>query len=83
LTIRGSGEIELSVNGVALFDISLGSEGYITIDAQTMNAYKGDDLKNRLVSGDYSKLLLPIGASVISWTGTVNEIDVENVSRWI
>jgi predicted phage tail component-like protein len=83
LTIRGSGEIELSVNGVALFDISLGSEGYITIDAQTMNAYKGDDLKNRLVSGDYSKLLLPIGASLISWTGTVNEIDIENVSRWI
>ena len=83
LTIYGSGTITLSVNSVQLFTISLGSEGYITIDAQTMNAYKGDVLKNRLVSGDYSKLVLKTGANTISWTGTVTEIDVENVSRWI
>jgi len=83
LTIYGEGNITLSVNGVQLFSITLGSEEYITIDALQMNAYKGDALKNRLVSGDYSKLILNTGANTISWTGNISKIDVENVSRWI
>lgn len=83
LTIHGSGTIKLSVNETELFTISLASDEYITIDAQQMNAYKGDTLKNRSVSGDYSKLILNTGANTISWTGDVSKIEVENVSRWI
>lgn len=83
LTIYGSGDITLSIDGVKIFDIALGSGKYITIDAETMNAYKGDALKNRLVSGDYNKLRFPVGKSRLSWTGTVREILVENGARWI
>lgn len=83
LTIYGSGTIVLSVNGVELFTINLANNGYITIDAIEMNAYKGDTLMNRSVAGDYSKLVLKAGSNTISWTGNVTKIEVENVSRWI
>lgn len=83
LTIYGTGTIKLSINNVELFTISLGNEGYITLDASDMNAYKGDILKNRLVVGDYSNLKFNIGTNLISWTGTVTRVDVSNESRWI
>ena len=83
LTIYGSGNITLSINGVQLFTIALGSEEYITLDGLEMNAYKGDDLKNRLVTGDYSTLKLNSGNNVLSWTGNISKIEMENVSRYI
>ena len=83
LTIYGSGTIKLSLNGSEIFTINLASDGYITLDSITMNAYKGDTLKNRSVSGDFKNLVLKTGTNVISWTGIVTEVKVENVSRWI
>lgn len=64
-------------------DISLGSEQYITIDTENMNAYKGSTLKNRLVSGDLSKIKFPVGRNRIYWRGTVTKMIIENASRWI
>ena len=83
VTIYGSDTIKLSINSVELFTISLGNAGYITLDGVEMNAYKGNTLMNRLVVGDYSNLTLKQGTNIISWTGTVTEVDVENVTRWI
>ena len=83
LTIYGSGNINLKFNGSQVFAISLGNDGYITLDSISMNAYKGDTLKNRSVAGDFNNLVLKIGTNVISWTGNVTEVKVENVSRWI
>ena len=83
LTIEGSGDITLDLNGVELFEIALADMGMITIDAEEMNAYKGDDLMNRYVSGDYDDLRLKIGANIISWTGDITSVKVENESRWI
>lgn len=83
LTIYGSGNITLSINGNKIFDIALASDGYITIDAEALEAYKGNTLKNRSVSGDYNDLRFPVGTSTLSWTGTVREIKVENGARWI
>lgn len=83
LTIYGSGTVTISVNGSLLFTIALATDGYIVIDGEEMEAYKGDVLKNRSVSGDYSRLVLPAGANTISWTGDVSRLDVENVSRWV
>lgn len=83
LTFHGSGVINLSINDVEILTIDLGDEGYMTIDAETKNAYKDGVLKNRRVSGDYGNLTLKMGLNSISWTGNLTEIDIENYSRWI
>jgi hypothetical protein len=83
LTLYGSGTINLSIDDVQLFTINLGSEEHITLDSITMNAYKGDVLKNRLVIGDLSKLVFKTGTNILSWTGDVSRVDVSNESRWI
>lgn len=86
ITIYGSGTINLSLNGQQIFVISLGDMGFITIDAAQMNAYQGDPselLMNRYVVGDYDNLALNIGTNTISWTGDVQEVIVEDFSRWI
>lgn len=83
LTIYGENNITLKRNGTSLFDIALGNEEYIVIDGEEMNAYKGDTLKNRLVTGDYNNLTLRTGQNTLSWTGNVTAIKVENESRWI
>ena len=80
-TIYGTGAVVLSINGSEVFSLNI--DGYITLNAQEMNAYKGDALMNRYVSGDFNNLRLRSGANVVSWTGTVTQITVENVSRWI
>ena len=83
LTIYGSGIINLSINGVETFVINLGNARYITIDSAQMNAYQGNILMNRSVVGDYSQLVLNVGTNVISWTGNVEKIEIENFVRWI
>lgn len=81
LTIYGSGTVKLSINGVELFTLTV--DEYITLDGAEMNAYKGETLKNRSVSGDYNNLKLEQGTNIISWNGDVISIKVENESRWI
>jgi len=83
LTIYGTGTIDLFINGTQVFEINLASAGYITLNAQEMNAYKGDVLMNRSVSGDFNNLVLKSGLNQLSWTGNVTQISIENVSRWI
>lgn len=83
LTIEGSGNIVLDLNGVEILEIALADMGLITIDAEEMNAYKGDTLMNRYVSGDYNNLRLKTGTNIISWTGDITSVKVENESRWI
>lgn len=83
ITIYGSGTINLSVNGVQLFTITMSSAEYITIDSAQMNAYYGEILMNRAVVGDYSNLMFKVGTNTVSWTGTVTKIEVEKFARWI
>lgn len=82
-TIYGTGDITLSINGKQLFVINMGNNGNITLDGLEMNAYKGDRLMNRLVSGDYSKLMLNAGENIVSWTGNLTQIEIKDVARWI
>lgn len=82
VTVYGSGTVSLSVNAVTVLSMSIGDE-YITIDAEEMNAYHGDALMNRYVSGDYADLKLNVGENVISCSGNVTEIKVEDYSRWV
>lgn len=83
ITITGSGTINLSLNNHQMFVINLGNEGYITIDTEEMNAYKGSVLKNRLVTGNYDNFALTLGMNVITWTGDVDAVSIEKYSRWI
>lgn len=83
LTITGSGDIGINLNGVQLFQIALGDIGSITIDTTLMEAYNGINLLNRLVTGNYDNFKLNVGKNVITWTGTVSQIEIKNYSRWI
>lgn len=82
VTVYGSGNVELAINAVTVLSFSIDNE-YITIDAEEMNAYHGDALMNRRVTGDYADLTLKAGENVISWRGDVTGIKVEDFSRWV
>lgn len=82
VTVYGSGNVELAINAVTVLSFSI-EGGSITIDAEEMNAYHGDALMNRHVTGDYADLRLNVGENVISWRGNVTGIKVEDFSRWL
>lgn len=82
VTVYGSGNVELAINAVTVLSFSI-DDGYITIDADEMNAYHGDTLMNRRVTGDYADLRLNVGENVISWRGDVTAIRIEDFSRWL
>lgn len=85
LTIYGQGDIGVYINDVEVLDVALGDEGYITLDSVEMEAYKDTtaNLKNRLVTGDYSKLALNAGANKIRFTGKVTKYEISKYSRWL
>lgn len=83
ITIYGSGTINLSLNGVQAFVIALGDTANITIDVEQMEAFSGSLLRNRLVTGDYANLTLPVGENTLTWTGSVTEISISKISRWL
>lgn len=85
ITIKGSGTINLNVNGYQVLVIDLSITNEIVIDTANMEAYNptNQNLMNRYVTGDYNNLYLNVGNNTISWSGTINEIDVKNYSRWL
>lgn len=85
LTITGSGDIDIMFDGYQLLSLNLGTNQTIVINADTMNATSSDGgtLLNRLVIGDYDKIKLNIGSNIISFTGSVSKILINNYSRWI
>ena len=82
VTVYGSGNVELAINAVTVLSFSI-EGGSITIDAEEMNAYHGNTLMNRHVTGDYSDLRLNVGENVVSWRGDVTGIRIEDFSRWL
>ena len=64
IEIFGIGDITINLNSKRMFNINLGLERYITIDAQELEARKGEILKNRLVTGDYDNFKLKPGIRV-------------------
>lgn len=90
ITIYGYGTVEIYLNAlhsatVSKLTVKIDDE-FITIDTEDMNAYNGFTLKNRNVSGDYSKFVAKQGLNTLYWNvidGEVDKIIVENFSRWI
>lgn len=83
ITITGSGNIVLTLNGAEVFTIALGDTEYITIDAEKMEASQGGILRNRLVTGNYDNFVLQVGSNILTWTGNIEQISISNYSRWI
>lgn len=81
--IKGTGTINLSLNGVQLFRIDLSTTNSITIDTGRLEAYNDDVLMNRYVVGDYDKFVLKVGPNSVSWDGALTYIAFEKLSRWI
>ena len=81
--IKGTGTINLSLNGVQLFRIDLSTTNSITIDTGRLEAYNDDVLMNRYVVGNYDKFVLKVGANYVSWDGALTYIAFEKLSRWI
>lgn len=80
IKITGSGEVEVKIDEVSICKVNI-DDGFIVLDSEKQEAYKGATLKNRQMSGEFVKL--PKGYTTISTTGTVTSIRVEPRSRWI
>lgn len=77
IKIYGSGNITFYVNGKAFNFKDV--DGYIEIDSEIMNAYKGETLQNsKMVTSDFPKLAA--GENKINWLGNVTKVEI--MPRW-
>lgn len=78
VTVYGSGDVVLYFNQrqISINDI----DGYITLDSENLNAYKGNANQNsKLVSQYFPKLVS--GMNTVSWTGSVTKVEI--IPRWV
>lgn len=76
IKIYGSGTINMSINSTS--DTFTDVSGYIEIDCETMNAYKGTTLLNDKMTGSFPTL--QPGDNAITISGTVSKVEI--VPRW-
>ena len=80
ITVYGSGDITLTINGA---DFPLyGVEESITIDSEMMEVFKGNANQN----GKYGGVDFPrfeVGQNEIRWTGNVSKIKIQPRWRWL
>lgn len=81
ITIKGTGTINLSVNGVQKCVLNLDTDESITLDADKQEAYFGGTLKNRKMDGEF--ITLAVNKNTITWTGTISEMSITHYSRWL
>lgn len=80
ITIYGSGDITLRINGT---DFPLyGVNESITIDSEMMEVFKGDSNQNSKYGGETFPRL-EVGENKISWTGSVTKVEIEPKWRWL
>ena len=85
LTLEGIGNVGIILNDIEILSVDFGDGGKITIDVPNLQAYDPDDntLLNRLVTGDYMKLLIQEGDNTIAFSGSVTSATLTNYTRWI
>ena len=82
ITIRGTGTVDLSINGTTICRYVFPSGGdTVILDSEKQDAYLGNILKNRNMIGDFP--ILEKGVNVISWSGAVESVSVNRYSRWL
>ena len=80
ITVYGSGDITLTINGA---DFPLyGVEESITIDSEMMEVFKGNINQNSKYGGaDFPRF--EVGKNEIRWTGHVSKIKIQPRWRWL
>lgn len=79
ITVYGSGTVTLTINGA---DYPLSNvDGYVTINSEIEECYKGNLNRNNIFSADEFPRLDP-GDNSISWTGNVEKIEIQPNWRW-
>ena len=81
MTITGSGQVLLYINGVLACVNTI--NGYVTLDSKEQEAFKGTELQNRLMVGDFPKLSPGENTIAFGGTGTVTEVKTIVRSRWL
>lgn len=82
IEIKGTGTIELTVNGDTVFSYTFpDGDDAVVIDSQKQDAYVGTILKNRNMVGEFPAF--EIGANAISWEGNITSLSVSYKSRWL
>ena len=80
ITVYGSGDITLSINGT---DFPLyGVNESITIDSEMMEVFKGTANQNSKYGGETFPRL-EVGENAISWTGNVSRVEIQPKWRWL
>ena len=85
ISITALGSVNIYKDSVQIFVVEMGDEETtIIIDTEAMEAYdESGILKNRLVSGDYDKLVLQRGENLLNFEGDIIEAIITNYNRWI
>ena len=82
MVLKGSGTVEISVNGSAIFSYTFPEgENEVCIDSEKEDAYLGNVLKNRNMNGEFP-VLLP-QTNKIEWSGDIESISILPRSRWL
>ena len=82
LILKGSGTVELKVNGMAVFTYTFPEgENEVVIDSDIEEAYLGAELKNRNMLGDFPELVPK--TNKIEWSGALESIEILPRSRWL
>ena len=80
ITIYGSGDIVLNINGnaQAVNDV----DEYVTINSEIVECYKDNvNMNNSYVADSFPQL--EVGENAINWTGNVDKIDIIPSWRWL
>lgn len=82
ITIKGTGAVDLSVNGTVICRYVFPNSGdTVILDSEKQDAHWDNLLMNRNMIGDFP--ILAKGINVISWSGTVESIKIKRYSRWL
>lgn len=81
--IKGSGDINIYLNGQRALKMTLPNNTEATLDTEDMNLVGNGQYLNRLAVGDYEDLALPVGVSDFTLTGDIEYFEITRYSRWI
>lgn len=82
IKITGTGTVEMMINDMAAFIYTFPEdETEVVIDSEKQDAYLGNVLKNRNMTGEFP--VLSVGENTISWNGEVTSITIDPKSRWL
>lgn len=82
VVIKGSGTIEMKVNGLAVFTYTFpDGEDEVILDCEAEDAYLGAELRNRNMLGEFP--VLAPKTNKVEWSGDVTSIEILPRSRWL